>query len=198
MKTLAFYLMIFGNPYDSPTRNDDTHSVPMRADATFSAGRIVCVDGEGYAAEAADAAGLIVLGRCREAVDAAGLNDGEGRCVFDVGVFAYTNSAAHPVLPHHYGRPVFIEDDVTIRATPGANNVFAGFARGFTGSQVWVDMRPLPMIAAWFGNHAQANFRISTNASGVPVFQLWNQDRVRWQTVQLRGVSGAERLIVQA
>lgn len=193
---LAILAMTLFSPYDSPTRDDGSHSVPVRGDAIFSSGRILAVDDEGYAVEAADAAGLIVLGRISKDIDATDLSDGDVVVPFDVGVFAFANSGAGPVLAEHYGRPVFIEDDVTVTADPGDNNVFAGFCRGFLDSRVWVDMRVLPMLAAFFGNNPDANFRYSVNADRQPVLQLWNQTQSAWQTVQLAGASGTERVII--
>lgn len=182
--------------FDSPTRPDEAHSVPVRADDVFVNGKILAVDAEGYGAEADDAAGLIVLGRIRESVDATDLNNGALSVAFDIGVFGYKNSGTSPVLPSHYGRPVFIEDDVTVTASPGTHNVFAGFCRGFTRSLVWVDMRSLPMLAAFYGNNPDSNFRFSVNAQRVPILQLWNQTQETWQTIQIEGAAGLERLLI--
>lgn len=188
--------MTLFNPADVPERPDNAHSVPVRADDVFSVGRMVCVDVDGYGAAAEDAAGLRMLGRVRNNVDATGLEDGETRVVFDVGVFAFDNDGADPVTQAHYLRPVFVADDVTVSASPGSHNVVAGICRGFEGSKVWVDSKVLPSIAGWFGNHPDANFRISANAAGVPIFQLYNATRALWQEVQLKGADGAETLVI--
>jgi hypothetical protein len=183
-------------PFDSPERPDLSHSVPMRGEADFGLGRILAVDAFGYGAPAADEAGLIVLGRIRSSVEAFGLLDGERFVSFDVGVFAFRNSGAHPATAESYGRPLFIEDDVTVSADPGENAVMAGFCRGFEGSLVWVDMKTLPMVSGFFGSHPAANFRITAGAGGAPVFQLFNATREIWQTVQLSGADGAEALVI--
>lgn len=181
--------------YDSPVRPDLVHSVPVREDDVFYEGRILAVDADGYGASAADAAGLRVLGRIHAGVDATGVADDVVRVSYDLGVFAYENSASNPVTAAHYLRPVFIEDDITIAGSPGSHNVVAGICRGFFGSKVWVDMKVLPGIAAWFGN-PDANFRISSNAAGVPIFQLYNGTRGLWQEVQLSGADGVETLVI--
>lgn len=182
--------------YDSPTRPDDAHSVPVRADALLYQGKILALDAQGYGVEAEDAAALTILGRISADVDATDRADGEVKVVFDLGVFGYENSSDSPVLDSHYGRPVFIEDDTTVRADPGDHNVFAGFCRGFTGRQVWVDMRVLPLIATFWGDNANSNYRYSVNADRGLVLQLWNQTQNTWQTVQLEGADGLERLLI--
>jgi len=184
--------------YDSPTRPDGAHSIRVRGDAIFAEGRIVACDADGYAIAAADEEGLITLGRINTPLDATGEVDGARAVVFDIGVFAYNNSGGNPVTAAHYGKPVFIEDDITVTIDPGTNNVFAGICRGFTGSKVWVDMRTLPLLANFFGNNPDSNFRLSVDSSGVPTMQLWNQTQAIWQTVQLQGASGAEHLIIGA
>jgi len=184
--------------FDSPTRPDGAHSIRVRGDSIFAEGRIIACDAEGYAIAAADTEGLTVLGRINTALDATDEADGALSVVFDIGVFAFNNSGTNPVTVAHYGKPVFIEDDITITVDPGTNNIFAGICRGFTGSKVWVDMRTLPLLANFFGNNADSNFRLSVDSSGVPTFQLWNQTRAIWQTVQLKGGSGTEHLIIEA
>lgn len=158
---------------------------------------MVGVDLYGYAISPADVAGLLVVGRVRSSIDAAELADGAVRCVFDVGLFAWSNASGDPVTMASYGRPVFIEDDVTVRAGPGDNAVLAGICRGFAqDGKVWVDSKVLPMIGAFFGNHPNANFRISAGSDGAPEMQLYNQDQEVWQRVQLAGETGAEHLII--
>ena len=59
-------------------------------------------------------------------------------------------------------------------------------------------MRTLPLLAAFFGNNSDSNFRLTIEGSGsAPVFQLWNQTREIWQTIQLDGADGLERLVIE-
>lgn len=135
--------------YDSPERPDNAYSAPMRADMDFAPGRLIAADEDGYAAAAADEAGLVVLGRVRAEVSSEGLANGEKRVAFDHGVFAFDNSTAHPVTNSLMGRPVYVEDDVTVSSDPGVNGIFAGICRGFEGSgKVWVDTKQAALLQA--------------------------------------------------
>jgi hypothetical protein len=188
--------------FDSKSRFDREYSLPAKAGRTYWQGRLLAVDlTDGRATAAADAASTVVLGRIERTVDnSAGPNDAKV-VPYRVGTFGYRNSTLHPILGTGYGQPCFIEDDITVSANPGNNNVFAGFFRGFPnlGTYVWVDTQPLALLAAFFGNNPNANWRFSSDPdTGAPLFQLWNQDQAKFQTIQLAGAAGAERLIIAA
>ena len=178
------------------------YSLPAKGGAVYSAGRMVAVDMlDGRAAPAADAPRLIVQGRIEKTVDNSTGANGDMMVPFLTGVFLYKNSGSAPVVQARYGQPIFIEDDITVSLDPGDNNIFAGFFRGFEadGQRVWVDTRPLPQIASFFGNNPNSNWRLSVDTgTGATVFQMWNADQATFQTVQLGGASGAENLIIAA
>lgn len=186
--------------YLAPTRFDEYYVLPAAAGKAYYRGRMLAVDAQGRAAAAADQAGLIVVGRIENSVDNVFGLHGDHLVKFRLGTFAYANSKTDPITQALFGKPVFIEDDITIRATPGEHNIFAGFFRGFTEQGgVWVDTRSLPMLAAWWGANPANNWRLSVDAiTGGTVFQLWNQDSQAYQTVQLAGLPGTENIIISS
>lgn len=188
--------------YKGSSRFDQVYSLPAKAASIYYLGRMVAVDlTDGRARSAADAANCVVLGRVETTVDNSGGLNGDLRVPYRLGTYLWKNDPAHPVLSTHYGKPCYIKDDITVSASPGTNNVFAGTFRGFDdlGEGVWVDSRSLPILAAFFGNNPGSNWRWSSDAtSGDPIFQLWNQDQNTFQTVQLAGAADAERLIIAA
>lgn len=188
--------------FNSSTRFAVQFSLPAKAGQVYWAGRLLAVDlADGRAAAAADAAQRVVLGRIEHTVDnRSGANDAVA-VPYRLGTFCFNNSTSHPILGEAYGQPCYIEDDITVSANPGENNVFAGIFRGFPnlGNGVWLDLAPLPLLAAFFGNNVNANWRFSSDPdTGAPIFQLWNQDQAKFQTIQLAGAAHAERLIIAA
>lgn len=184
--------------YLSPTRFDEYYALPAAAGKVYYRGRMLAVDAQGRAAAAKDQADLIVVGRIESTVDnSAGLH-GDRLVKFRLGTFAYNNSKVDPITQVLFGRPVFIEDDVTVRSSPGEHNIFAGFFRGFTEQgAVWVDSRYLPMLAAWWGHNPANNWRLTMDpVTRGTVLQLWNQDAETYQTIQLAGAPDAEHLII--
>lgn len=185
-------------------RPDLIYSLPAKAESIYYRGRLLAVDTrDGRAAAAADSPYLQVLGVIRDTIDNSTGAHGDKVVVYDTPTALFDNSGTDPITQARYGRPIFVEDDITVRATPGDNNVFAGFFRGFRNTtdtrQVWVETRPLPLFAAFYGNNPDSNFRWSLDAdTGAPIFQLWNQDQNTWQTVQLAGAAAAEHLIIAA
>lgn len=203
--TLALALAVMSTPageFDAKDRIDQVFSLPAKGAVNYYKGRLLAVDiTDGRAQIAADAANLIVVGK----IDATRLNEdgahGDLIVPYNTGTFLYRNSATHPVTQAHYARPVFVEDDITVGTDPGTHNVFAGFFRGFSNISpgVWIDTRPLPLIAAFFGNNPANNWRLSADPdTGASVLQLWNQDQDKYQTIQLAGAAGFERLVIEA
>jgi len=184
--------------FAAATRFDQVFSLPAKAEREYAAGRLLAVDlADGRAARAADTAGLMVVGRCEVYVDNTEGNNDDVMVRYITGTFSYNNSTAHPIPQSHYGKPVFVENDTTVGTDPGTNNIFAGFFRGFERGKVWIDTRPLPMLAVFFGNNPNNNWRLSADAeTGASVLQLWNQTQEAYQTVQLDGADGLERLII--
>lgn len=190
--------------YRASTRPDLIYSLPVAAGVKLWKGRLLAVNAAGFGVVAEDEPGLIVLGKIRDTVDNTDGMDGDKIVSYETGSFLYENSTSHPVTQAHFGKPVFIEDDITVSSSPGAGNCFAGFFSGYTNTQsmsgkVWVDTRPLPMIAAFFVANPDNNWRLSADPeTGASLFQLWNQDQEAWQTVQLAGAAGLETLLIGA
>lgn len=87
----------------------------------INAGTLVAQNSEGLAVPAADAAGLIVLGRAENSVDA-----GEN-AVVKTGVFLYDNGADTETLTvGDIGKECFVVDAVTVGIVGGTNKVKAG------------------------------------------------------------------------
>lgn len=188
--------------YSSAQRLDDVYALPAKAGEVYWRGRILAVDTEdGRAVEASDAPNRMVVGQIDTSKDNLLGSHGDHLVPFATGVFLYKNDAAAPLTQAHWGKPCYVKDDVTVSASPGEHNVFAGFFRGFhnLGTGVWVDMKVLPLLAGFYGSHPDSNWRLSSDPdSGAPIFQLWNQTQETWQTVQLEGGAGVERLLIAA
>jgi hypothetical protein len=188
--------------YLSATRPDEVYAVPAKAASVYYKGRLLGVDTtDGRAKAAADVANLVVAGRIDATVDNSDGAHGDKLVPFANGVFLFKNDPAAPLTQAHFMKPCYVKDDITVSASPGNHNVFAGLFRGFHNNSdgVWVDSKVLPSIAHFFGNHPDSNWRLSTDPdTGASIFQLWNQDQETWQTVQLAGLPGIERLIIAA
>lgn len=185
----------------SSHRFSEVFSLPAKAGDIYYAGRLLAVDlTDGRATQAEDAAGLIVCGRIESTVDNSAGGHGDLTVNYRLGTFLFKNSGGDPVTQARYGRPVFLADDITVRSSPGDHHVFAGVFRGFGpgGDGVWVDTRLLPIWASFYESNPDSNFRFSADPdTGAPILQLWNQDQETWQTVQLAGAAGLERLIIE-
>lgn len=187
--------------YLSSHRFSEVFSLPAKGGEIYYAGRLLAVDlTDGRAKVAADAASLILCGRIETTVDNLLGEHGDKTVNYRLGTFLYKNSGADPIVQARYGRPVYLADDITVRSSPGTHNVFAGVFRGFGpgGDGVWVDTRLLPIWASFYESNPDSNFRFTSDpGTGAPIFQMWNQDQDTWQTVQLAGTAGTERLIIE-
>jgi hypothetical protein len=149
LTALFFMPLITDASFSAPERPDHTYSLPMLADAEFHPGRLVAVDGLGFAAEAADEAGLVVVGRIAQGAESFNLANGEGRVIYNPGVFSFLNDPTNPLTQEHHGRPCYVVDDITVGSDPGDNGIYAGLMRGLTPEgQVWVDTRAAALLQA--------------------------------------------------
>ena len=99
----------------------------------INAGTLVAQNGEGLAVPAADAAGLIVLGRAENSVQA-----GE-KAVVKRGVFIYDNGTDTEMLsPADIGKDCFVVDAATVGKVGGTNKVKAGIVLDVTAEGVAV------------------------------------------------------------
>jgi hypothetical protein len=97
--------------------------LPLKAATTIPAGAMVAVDATGAAVNAADTAGLIVMGRAEHRASAA---DGDTEIVVARGAFWYANNGN--VVQATIGSLVEVIDNQTVGlAADGVNNVVAGY-----------------------------------------------------------------------
>lgn len=127
---------------DRHTPYKDGQLLPFQlAGATaVEAGKMAAVNATGYGVEAADAAGLIVVGIFDEAVDnSAGADGAKSAKVRRGKVFKLNNSATAPVTQAAVGSDVYVEDDETVALAAGpANDIVAGRCMGLDTDGVWV------------------------------------------------------------
>lgn len=182
-------------------RPEECFSLPAKAATEYFKGRMLGTDGNGRAVAAIAAAGLIVVGIINSSVDNIAGAHGDKQVPYRVGTFLLENDPAAPLTQAHVNKPCFLKDDITVSADPGAHNVVAGIFRGFhnNGDGVWIDSRYMGLFAVYFGSNTESNWRLTAQTSdGASILQLWNQTQQTWQTVQLEGAAGAERLVIEA
>jgi hypothetical protein len=149
---------------NTPEIGADGHFIgpfPVEANTTVFVGTIAALNHAGNLLPAADAAGLVVMGRCEgvacttdephleagspdliEGSDA--VNNGAAGAIkakIRQGIFEWNNSTANPVTEPMTGLKCYVEDDTTVNSTGGTNLVVAGRIVGVSsdGTRVQVD-----------------------------------------------------------
>lgn len=129
----------------------DGQLVPLAVAAStkIEAGKMVGINSAGYAVEAADTAGIKVLGVAQETVDNSSGSNGDlvVRIRKDK-VFKFKNSATNAVEAGHVGTLVFVENDETVADVTGTNGVVAGRCIEVAADGVWVEIPAAPQVAA--------------------------------------------------
>lgn len=124
------------------TQLKDGELVPLKvaASTTIEAGKMVAVNSAGYAVEASDAAGIIVMGIADETVDnSAGANGAKTVKVRRKKSFKLDNSGTAAVTQASVGSNVYVEDDETVAIASGpTNDIVAGVCMGVDTDGVWV------------------------------------------------------------
>lgn len=124
------------------THKKDGELIPLKvaASTTIEAGKMVAVNSAGYAVEAADTAGLIVMGIADETVDnSAGANGAKTVKVRRKKAFNLANSGTAAVVQTSVGSDVYVEDDQTVANAAGpTNDIIAGKCLGVETDGVWV------------------------------------------------------------
>jgi hypothetical protein len=93
----------------------------VAANAIIWKGAALCRNATGYLVPAANTAGYKFVGWAQEAVDATGESDGALEVKYLTGVSAkMVNDATYPIVQGDIGLPIYIQDDQTVRRTPGA------------------------------------------------------------------------------
>lgn len=116
----------------------------VKDEAHIYAGTMVALKTGTLKAEpAADAAGLVVLGRAACEVD----NRDDGLSVrVEQGVFRYANSGSHALTRAHIGAICYVEDDQTVSSDAGTNAVRAGVVHDVDTRGVWVIQTALTVV----------------------------------------------------
>jgi hypothetical protein len=114
--------------------------LPIAAATHLYAGPLVGVNGAGNVVAAADVSGLTVIGRSEMEVDNSAGAAGDLSLLVRRGVFLLPNSLTDPVTIASLGQFAYIEDDHTVRAGGGTNNIRAGLVMGIDSTgKVMVD-----------------------------------------------------------
>lgn len=98
----------------------------------------------GYITNAADTAGMKVVGIGAAEVDNSAGSAGDLDCTAERGIFLLANSGTNALTLAHVGQPCFVEDNVTV-ASKTTNGVVAGLVIDVTTAGVWVDVAKTPL-----------------------------------------------------
>ena len=125
---------------NTPRRDRDVESHPVKGGATIFAGALVMLDAAGLAVAGATAIGQTAVGRADERVTA--VTDGAASVTVRRGTFRFANSAAGDAITRaEIGDACFIVDDQTVAKTNGANTRSqAGIIRDVDAQGVWVEV----------------------------------------------------------
>jgi hypothetical protein len=133
---------------DTPTRPGSKFHLPVAAATALYAGILAAVNALGNLVQAADEAGLKVVGRCEQDADNSAGAAGDLNADVSRGVFKLANSATHALTVANLFAPVYVEDEQTVSSDPGVNAVIAGLCVGVDDDGVWVDTSAAPMLTA--------------------------------------------------
>ena len=127
---------------NTPSRKGNLISVPVKAATKIYAGSLVAKAAGGYAAPAAKAENLVVLGCAEVSVDNTDGADGDVHVEVRRGVFRWGNSAgAGKIAATEIGeKKAYIVDDQTVIKT-AAGSTAAGVIVGVDAEGVWVETR---------------------------------------------------------
>jgi len=98
----------------------------------------------GYIDNAADTAGMKVVGIGYEEVDNSDGSAGDLDCTAQRGIFLLTNSETNALTLAHVGQPCYVEDNVTV-CSKDTNGVVAGIVEDVTSAGVWVNVGVSPL-----------------------------------------------------
>jgi hypothetical protein len=118
--------------------------LPVAAGETIERGHFVICDGNGYArAFAIPMVDAAAMGRAEATADNSAGGDGDELLTVRQGVFRWDNSGADAVTQASLGRPCYLEDSETVRATQGGDyQVAAGTVLNIDVDGVWVKTTP--------------------------------------------------------
>lgn len=121
----------------------------IKASTTIEGGKMAGVGADGYGVEAADAAGIRVLGVADESVDNSAGADGDLNVrIYSGQLFKMKNSATNAVDQADIGSLCFVEDDETVADAAGTNGIVAGRVAAVGTDGVWVQIpAAMPQLA---------------------------------------------------
>lgn len=125
---------------NTPFKDCELVSVPVKAGAVIHAGVIVCADATGYAVEGKTASDLTYLGRADHYMDNTKGADGAAFVLVRRGkAFKWANEPTDPVKQPMLGHRCYLVDNQTVAATDGGGKRSkAGSVAGIDADGVWV------------------------------------------------------------
>jgi hypothetical protein len=111
---------------------------PVKAATLIPGGVLVALDATGYLVNAADAAGLTVVGVSFENVDNTDGASGALECKVLKGSFKFANNGVNPVVQATVGKAPQIADNQTVRASGATNAITAGIVDRLESDGVWL------------------------------------------------------------
>jgi hypothetical protein len=112
------------------------------AGAILHAGGLGARNAGGFTVPAANAADLRVVGVTQGPVNNTGGANGAKPVQLLTGVFKLANEATAPVTAANLHRRCYVQDDQTVRGTPGTPGVVAGIVEQVDPDGVWVYVAP--------------------------------------------------------
>jgi len=116
----------------------------LAAAAKLLQGVLWARNSSGYITNAADTAGMKVVGIGAEEVDNSAGSAGDLDCTAARGIYLLANSGTNALTLAHVGQPCFVEDNVTV-ASKSTNGVVAGIVEDVTTAGVWVNVAVSPL-----------------------------------------------------
>lgn len=124
---------------NTPMKHGEIVEYPVAASTALYAGTLICLDSSGNAVNAADTAGLRVIGRAESDVDNSAGAAGDLKVQIRRAVFRFANSGTNAVDADDKGKICFVEDNQTVAET-STNKVIAGRVHDVDTDGVWVDV----------------------------------------------------------
>lgn len=125
---------------DTPERPGVCTRYPVAAATTLYAGTLAALNSSGNLVNAADTAGLRVVGRVEADVDNSAGSAGDLYAVVKRGVFRFANSGSDAVDADDKGKLCFVADNQTVNEAGGTNKVIAGRVIDVDTDGVWVEV----------------------------------------------------------
>jgi hypothetical protein len=159
-----------------------TLSVAVAAATKIPLGVLVARNAAGNAVNAADAAGLRVLGYSLGMADNSAGSAGDIGVEIEVGTaILLDNDGTNPVTAAHVGERCYVVDNQTVASAPGTHGVVAGIVESVTSAGVYVvpdpfvSAAPVPGLSIDVANASSPNGNaIVTIQSAVPGRQIIN------------------------